>query len=454
VNRYHLMTHKVLVFLLSFLWVFWGYLPDAALGQPIERVEIPSSPNPVGSGARALGMGSAFIAVADDATAASWNPGGLIQLEKPEISSVGAFFHRIEDNDFGTNPEASGRETVTEANLNFLSGAYPFTLFDRNMIVSLNYQRLFDFTREWNFPLVQSTAGLSLSQDVDYDQSGNLSALGLAYCAQLTPNFSFGFTFNIWQDWLGMNEWKQTTRQQGAGTFMGNQFIFESKSQDRFSFRGFNANANLGILWNITPEFTLGAVVRTPFTADLKHKSTFRSSIRFPAAPGSDSTTSTSTTENEELDFPMSYGIGLAYRFSDRLTVSADFTRTEWDDFVFKDSQGNKTSAISGRPKNDSDVDPTNTVRLGAEYLFIKPNYVVPLRGGVFYDPAPAEGSPDDFYGFSLGSGFAKGRFIFDIAYQYRFGRDVGGSILQNLDFSQDVDEHSVYASFIIHFER
>lgn len=30
-----------------------------------------SSPNPVGSGARAMGMGGAFIAVADDATAAS-----------------------------------------------------------------------------------------------------------------------------------------------------------------------------------------------------------------------------------------------------------------------------------------------------------------------------------------------------------------------------------------------
>ena len=53
------------------------------------RVEIPSSPNPVGSGARALGMGGAFIAVADDATAASWNPGGLIQLGFPEFSYVG-----------------------------------------------------------------------------------------------------------------------------------------------------------------------------------------------------------------------------------------------------------------------------------------------------------------------------------------------------------------------------
>jgi long-subunit fatty acid transport protein len=150
----------------------------------------------------------------------------------------------------------------------------------------------------------------------------------------------------------------------------------------------------------------------------------------------------------------MSYGIGLAYRFSDRLTVSADLTRTEWDDFIFKDSEGNKTSAISGRPKNDSDVDATHTVRVGAEYLFIEPKYVIPLRCGAFYDPAPAEGSPDDFYGFSLGSGFARGRFIFDLAYQYRFGRDVGESILQNLDFSQDVDEHSVYASIIIHLER
>jgi long-subunit fatty acid transport protein len=51
----------------------------------VEYLEI-ANPNPVGSGARALGMGNAFIAVADDATAASWNPGGLSQLESPEVS--------------------------------------------------------------------------------------------------------------------------------------------------------------------------------------------------------------------------------------------------------------------------------------------------------------------------------------------------------------------------------
>ena len=51
-------------------------------------LEIPSSFNPVGSGARAVSIGGAFIAAADDATAASWNPGGLIQLRTSECSLV------------------------------------------------------------------------------------------------------------------------------------------------------------------------------------------------------------------------------------------------------------------------------------------------------------------------------------------------------------------------------
>ena len=42
----------------------------------------------VGAGARANGMGGAFTAIADDATAASWNPAGLAQLRQPEISVV------------------------------------------------------------------------------------------------------------------------------------------------------------------------------------------------------------------------------------------------------------------------------------------------------------------------------------------------------------------------------
>jgi hypothetical protein len=58
-----------------------------------------TSPSPVGSGARAQGQGLAFIAVADDATAASHNPGGLLQVVEPEASIVGSYFRRMERQD-------------------------------------------------------------------------------------------------------------------------------------------------------------------------------------------------------------------------------------------------------------------------------------------------------------------------------------------------------------------
>ena len=41
-----------------------------------------------GVGARALGMGSSFVSVADDATAAYWNPAGLVQIQKRAFAAM------------------------------------------------------------------------------------------------------------------------------------------------------------------------------------------------------------------------------------------------------------------------------------------------------------------------------------------------------------------------------
>ncbi len=423
----------------------------------IQRIEIPSSPNPVGSGARALGMGGAFIAIADDATAASWNPGGLIQLEKPEISCVGVAFHRIDGNTFDNEPEASGNQSVSMSSINYLSAAYPFTLKGRNMVVSVNYQHLYDFTREWNFPLIESGENWS-DEYIDYDLKGGLSALGLAYCIEITPQFSFGLTFNIWEDGPGENEWEEKQFRTGHGVDKGAFFTKEIHSFDRYSFSG--CNFNLGWLWevwedaNTDKKFTIGAVFKTPFKADLKYEHSLYGSIQYPELPPQYefSKPDDVLNENVTMDMPMSYGIGFAYRFSEALTLSLDIYRTEWDDFVLTDSQDNETSPITGKSVGESAIDPTHQVRMGAEYLFIMPTYEIPLTAGLFYDPAPAEGSPDDFFGFSLGSGLGIGRFKFDIAYQCRFGNTVGAPILKGWGFSQDVEEHTVYSSLIVHF--
>ena len=70
------------------VFLIWALSVNPAHPQVAQELRFSGSPNPVGAGARALGMGGAFIGVADDATAASWNPGGLIQLETPEVSAV------------------------------------------------------------------------------------------------------------------------------------------------------------------------------------------------------------------------------------------------------------------------------------------------------------------------------------------------------------------------------
>lgn len=413
-----------------------GNLTASAYGA---EVEIPSSFNPVGSGARALGMGGAFIAVADDATAASWNPGGLTQLKKPECSVVGAFYSRSEDLTFGTNPEADGSHSISDSNINYLSASYPFEAFNRNMIVSLSYQHLYDFNREWDF-LLKGYVDLPYMQiDIDddwqYESSGSLSAIGISYGIRILPELSVGFTLNFWDDDLTPNNWEEKYRKIRSGTINGAPYTEEYTKNEKHSLDGFNFN--LGMLWRINYKWTLGAVFKSPFKADIEH--TFQEN-------------SESTIRDEELEMPMSYGIGMVYNISDNFSVSGDIYRTEWSDCVYRNADGEEISPITGG--SASAVDPTHQIRIGGEYRFInkEKEYLIPIRAGIFYDPAPAEGSPDDFYGFAFGMGFTKNDwFSLDIAYQYRFGNDVGEHLMKktNFQFSQDVDEHIVYLSLI-----
>ena len=60
---------------------------------------------PLYVGARALGMGNAFTAVADDATAGFWNPAGLIQWQGIKLFGVNKFHNRT---DYAFDPKGIG----------------------------------------------------------------------------------------------------------------------------------------------------------------------------------------------------------------------------------------------------------------------------------------------------------------------------------------------------------
>ncbi|KPA09348.1 hypothetical protein MHK_010448, partial [Candidatus Magnetomorum sp. HK-1] len=77
--------------------------------------------------------------------------------------------------------------------------------------------------------------------------------------------------------------------------------------------------------------------------------------------------------------------------------------------------------------------------------------YLVPFEFGFYYDPAPAKGRPDDYWGITFASGIEKkDLFSIDLSYEYRFGNNIGTSILKELKFKQDVNEHQLNLSFII----
>jgi long-subunit fatty acid transport protein len=416
-----------------------------------------TSPNPVGSGARAIGKGTAFIGVADDATAASHNPGGLVQLELPEVSIVGSYYLRHETQDV-TRPETVvDNQTLQSLDLNYLSAVYPFEFLRRNVVVSLNVQRLFDLqgkagvtSRFGNVP------GVDGLQEVSSRQEGGLYTISPALAVQITPSFSLGAAFNIWTDAFGGSNWEQRVVVRGNGRVVsGNRivpFVSEGRIAEDYRFEGLNVTA--GFLWHIGRVFSLGGVFRSPFTARVTH--THNSSLTVSLLDDAGTppvTTGLGFRESLDMDMPLSYGLGLAARLSDRWTLSLDVSRIHWSDFRLESStQANVLQVENGAPSGkgravlEGESDDTTSVRLGAEYVWDRPSVKVPLRGGFFYDPEPGVGSPDTFLGFSLGAGLVIKQILFDMAYEFRTGA------VKSEATETSVHQHRILASVIYHF--
>ena len=87
----------------AILYLLWLITPIAAQAAPDEKPF--ESARPLYVGARALGMGNAFTAVADDATAGFWNPAGLIQWQGVKLFGVNKFYNRA---DYRFDPKGIG----------------------------------------------------------------------------------------------------------------------------------------------------------------------------------------------------------------------------------------------------------------------------------------------------------------------------------------------------------
>lgn len=454
-----------------------------------QNLEFSISPTPVGSGARAAGMADAFVAVADDATAASWNPAGLVQLERPEISVVGQF-NAVQDDFFSAiHNEINSTHRSQSLDLNYFSFTYPLPVLvvGHNVCVSLSYQRKYDFTRKLHlkYNSISPGAGGSLAEayyTMDYKQDGGLGALTPAVAIELTPRLSLGLSLNFWRSsFLADNGWDQTTNIKSFAKFGSLAVVGGSRIIERYE--DFSAqNAALGVLWNITDKWNLGFRYDTAFGGNARYTySEVGWDALLPSVGGSlvwPNAYALTKHETRRLNFPATAAAGVAYRPNDRLTLSLDITRTDWNDFYFTDGEGRKFSLVNGVDIRNKltrpDFQPTTTVRFGTEYLFLpkQPDevlkYLWSVRGGAFYDEEPAShrrnrlaliddkgtGRPDSFTGLALGCGLlTRQRINLDLAYQIRYGNNVNKDLLLGVDgFREDAIQHRVLFSTVVYF--
>ena len=223
--------------------------------------------NITGAGARAAGFAGAFIGIADDATAIGWNPGGLTQLYRPEVSLVTRFVGESLDDEYYEE-----KFTQNHFALNFGSAAYPF--MDGKFVVAAAYQQQLDMFSDWT--------------DGESDTGGAYTiSTGAAY--QVMPIVSIGLSTNIW-----MGKWESE----------------DDYGSSDIGFSGFNMNLgamlNLRNLANPLP-MQVGFSMRTPFELSVKV----------------DNDSGDSWTNKVEM--PLMMGFGAAYFLGENLILSADF---------------------------------------------------------------------------------------------------------------------------------
>jgi len=273
----------------------------------------------IGIGGRALGMGGAFVAVANDVTAGYYNPAGLANLDYPQISlmhseqfgnlvnydyaAVGIPFGT--DMSFGISVMRLGVDGIPDTRNALIDGQTGELINDiNNIFARLDYERITEFSnQDWAFYLTFSKrwsdkfywgANIKIIRR-DIAEFG-ATGVGFDFGAYYTPidNLTLGLnaqdittTLVAWD--TGRNELISPTLKFGSAYmitgFLGGYIMPVLDFDMRFENRRFASNFNVGPVsfdvhagvevniknlvyvrggYNDVKQFTVGAGVKLP----------------------------------------------------------------------------------------------------------------------------------------------------------------------------------------------
>ena len=380
-------------------------------------------------GARSAGLGGAFVALADDATAAFANPAGLVQLAKPEISiEVRNWSHsipytasgRVEGDPSGQGLDVTaglvkGESTYDTIGLSFLSLVWPagdwsFAFF-RHEYADLEFsgetQGLFG-------------GGSDCCQERWSDQrmysKQDIVSYGLSTAYRISDSFSIGLGvvyFDVSMDSITTEylwDVDSETGFYGPTTFLPErlaltEYLFIDDSD--WTFSG-------GFLWSPTSRWRIGGVYRQGFEVGIGNDIIAGVAVDYGVPPG------TVIIQNRDIPakFPDIFGLGVSYRaLEERLTLSFQWDRIEY------------SSIPQSIGLDDQRIDDADELHFGTEYVFLDSSPVVALRLGAWLDPDHQMYATvvdpymqamlpkgDDEWHYTAGLGLATRRFQVDLA--------------------------------------
>lgn len=316
-------------------------------------------------GARSLGMGAAFIGLADDATAAESNPAGLTILTKPEVS---AHFRnsRFED-EFPNTVEGRGLGTFEETvqSPSFFSIVIP----KGSVAVSAFYHRSVDYANSSSFTGQFRTRSGTVFQNTDTVTTDFLvENVGVSLALKLGSKASVGGSVRRTNTKVDFDQHVAFTTPAFPG-FRNDFTAGITDSADKITF-------NAGVLVSPTPKVSLGAVYKKG--AKFEFAQTFTDTTILPPFP----VETTQETRASEFVIPDSFGGGIAIRPTDRWTILADVVHIKYSDISAEETLFAEFSEGGAEVIEDG-----TELHLGTEYTFSVGSSLLALRAGVYKNP-------------------------------------------------------------------
>jgi long-chain fatty acid transport protein len=340
--------------------------------------------------ARAVGLGGAFVAIADDATAGMANPAGLTILTKPEISvhyKLSRFSH-IENVGNKDNHDLRQCFHNDVGSQSYLSLVYPYDKFS----FSVYRQELINFESSYEAKGFGSTFETPNLDPANFEPGNKtrsdieVNNWGAAFAFKPTKYLSLGIS-NI----ISTLEFR----------FFEDLFQFPPQSQRPVRIFSVSSNSsdtrysiNLGIKSEPFDFLSIGAVYRSgpqfKITSTIENVDDAFGNANISQAD-----------QNLVFKVPDVYSIGAGLRIRDNLTVSLDLVRVEYSDLIaglnrnlYEDDVARYSAEFPYVDFVDSDkledlvLKDGTEVHFGCEYYLVVSNWQIPFRAGFYTDPS------------------------------------------------------------------